>query len=176
MWLATRGLNFSKSKKHLLKLIISGYLLHLSSGLWHTGFALFAGICFRAHGLQNIKFNALWTLSFGYLMNLTIPRSGEVARATALYGVEKVPVDKSFGTIILERVVDLFFMMLFLLLTAIFKYEALISFYNYLTKQKENAPQQEQGFPWKWLIAGCIGLEPYCLLLFVKVTANFDIR
>jgi hypothetical protein len=37
-------------------------------------------------------------------MNLTIPRSGEVARATALYGVEKVPVDKSFGTIILERV------------------------------------------------------------------------
>ncbi len=57
--------------------------------------------------------NALWTLSFGYLMNLTIPRSGEVARATALYGVEKVPVDKSFGTIILERVVDLVCMGLF---------------------------------------------------------------
>jgi hypothetical protein len=35
--------------------------------------------------------NSLWSISFGYLMNLTIPRSGEVARATALYGVEKVP-------------------------------------------------------------------------------------
>jgi hypothetical protein len=63
----------------------------------------------------------LWSISFGYLMNLTIPRSGEVARATALYGVEKVPVDKSFGTIILERVVDLFCMMVFLGLTLLFK-------------------------------------------------------
>ena len=44
-------------------------------------------------------------------MNLTIPRSGELARSTVLYGVEKVPVDKSFGTIILERVVDLFCML-----------------------------------------------------------------
>jgi hypothetical protein len=63
-------------------------------------------------------------------MNLTIPRSGEVARATALYGVEKVPVDKSFGTIILERVVDLICMLGFLGLTLLFKYEAILSFYE----------------------------------------------
>ena len=62
-------------------------------------------------GYQISNSNSLWTISFGYLMNLTIPRSGELARSTALYGVEKVPVDKSFGTIILERVVDLFCML-----------------------------------------------------------------
>ena len=66
--------------------------------------------------------------SFGYLMNLTIPRSGELARATALFGVEKVPVEKSFGTIILERVVDLICMVGFLGLTLIFKYKAFIAF------------------------------------------------
>ena len=74
--------------------------------------------------------NAFWTLSFGYLMNLTIPRSGELARSTALFGVEKVPVEKSFGTIILERVVDLVCMGGFLLLTFIFKYDAIVAFYN----------------------------------------------
>jgi hypothetical protein len=63
-------------------------------------------------------------------MNLTIPRSGELARSTALYGVEKVPVDKSFGTIILERVVDLFCMLGFLVLTVVFKEDAIITFYQ----------------------------------------------
>jgi len=53
-----------------------------------------------------------------------------VARATALYGVEKVPVDKSFGTIILERVVDLICMLGFLGLTLIFKYDAILAFYK----------------------------------------------
>jgi hypothetical protein len=80
------------------------------------------------HNISNA--NSLWSISFGYLMNLTIPRSGEVARATALYGVEKVPVDQSFGTIILERVVDLVCMIAFLGLTLIFKYEAILSFYE----------------------------------------------
>jgi uncharacterized protein (TIRG00374 family) len=83
--------------------------------------------------------NSLWSISFGYLMNLTIPRSGEVARSTALYGVEKVPVDKSFGTIILERVVDLVCMGIFALLTLIFKYDALIAFYKSATEKKSSS-------------------------------------
>lgn len=47
-----------------------------------------------------------------------------------MYGVEKVPVDKSFGTIILERVVDLICMLGFLGLTLLFKYDAILSFYQ----------------------------------------------
>lgn len=172
MWLALRGLD-EKNRQGIKNAFVKA-----------NYFWIFAAFVFgiMAYWIRAIRWNmflepmgykisnsnALWTLSFGYLMNLTIPRSGEVARATALYGVEKVPVDKSFGTIILERVVDLFFMMLFLLLTAVFKYEALISFYNYLTKQKENTPQQEQGFPWKWLIVGCIGLGAVLFIAFRK--------
>ncbi len=81
-------------------------------------------------GHQISNSNSLWSISFGYLMNLTIPRSGEVARATALYGVEKVPVDQSFGTIILERVVDLVCMLCFLGLTLIFKGDVISSVYE----------------------------------------------
>ena len=60
-------------------------------------------------GYQISNSNSLWTISFGYLMNLTIPRSGELT-FYCFIRVEKVP-DKSFGTIILERVVIWFCML-----------------------------------------------------------------
>lgn len=131
LWLALRDFDFDIVKKSLAK----------ANYMWVVFAALFGVLAywFRAvrwnlllepmgHHISNS--NAFWTISFGYLMNLTIPRSGEVARATALYGVEKVPVDKSFGTIILERVVDLVCMMGFLGLTLIFKYDVILSFYQ----------------------------------------------
>ncbi|WP_415328735.1 lysylphosphatidylglycerol synthase transmembrane domain-containing protein [Chryseobacterium sp. MMS23-Vi53] len=131
LWFALKGLDFKVIQKSLSK-----------ANYWWVLFAACFGISaywFRAirwnlmlepmgHNISNS--NSLWSISFGYLMNLTIPRSGEVARATALYGVEKVPVDQSFGTIILERVVDLVCMIAFLGLTLIFKGEAIYSFYK----------------------------------------------
>ncbi len=131
LWLALRGFDFKVVQKSLAK----------ANYLWVAFAAVFALLAywFRAirwnlllepMGHKISSSNALWSLSFGYLMNLTIPRSGEVARATALYGVEKVPVDKSFGTIILERVVDLICMLGFLGLTLIFKYDAILAFYK----------------------------------------------
>lgn len=75
--------------------------------------------------------SGFWAISFAYFMNLTIPRSGEIARATSLYKMEKVPVDKSLGTIILERVIDLLFLGLFFLLALIFNAETLLSFFSF---------------------------------------------
>lgn len=75
--------------------------------------------------------SGFWAISFAYFMNLTIPRSGEVARATSLYKMENVPVDKSLGIILLERVIDLFFLSLFFLLALIFNAETLFSFFSF---------------------------------------------
>ncbi len=132
MWLALRGLELKK---------ITGYFAE-ANYFWVFAAAVFGVLAywFRAVrwnflleplGYKISNANSFWAISFGYLMNLTIPRSGELARSTALYGVEKVPVDKSFGTIILERVVDLLCMLGFLGLTLIFKYNAILSFYKY---------------------------------------------
>lgn len=131
LWLALKGLDFKVIQKSLAR---ANYLWVLFASVFGLSAYWFRAIRWNlmlepmGHHISNS--NALWSISFGYLMNLTIPRSGEVARATALYGVEKVPVDKSFGTIILERVVDLLCMIGFLGLTLIFKYEAILSFYK----------------------------------------------
>ena len=146
MWFALKGMEFKK---------IAGYFAK-ANYFWVFAAAFFGLLAywFRAvrwnlllepMGYKISNSNALWTISFGYLMNLTIPRSGELARSTALFGVEKVPVDKSFGTIILERVVDLVCMGGFLLLTLIFKYDAILSFYRYVTQEKSKTAEPESG-------------------------------
>ncbi|RXM37977.1 TIGR00374 family protein [Chryseobacterium sp. CH21] len=131
LWLALRGLDFKVIQKSLAKANYLWVLFASVFGLLAYWFrAIRWNLMLEPMGHRISNSNALWSISFGYLMNLTIPRSGEVARATALYGVEKVPVDKSFGTIILERVVDLVCMLGFLGLTFLFKYEAILSFFK----------------------------------------------
>lgn len=131
LWLALRDFDVEKAQKSLARANYLWVLFAAVFGVLAYWFrAVRWNLLLEPMGHSISTSNAFWTISFGYLMNLTIPRSGEVARATALYGVEKVPVDKSFGTIILERVVDLVCMLGFLGLTFIFKYDAILSFYE----------------------------------------------
>ena len=131
MWFALKGLDFTNIKASLAKANYLWVFAAMIFGLLAYWFrAVRWNLLLEPMGYQISNSNSLWTISFGYLMNLTIPRSGELARSTALYGVEKVPVDKSFGTIILERVVDLVCMLGFLALTLVFKYSAISAFYH----------------------------------------------
>ena len=90
--------------------------------------------------------SGFWAIAFAYFMNLTIPRSGEVARATSLYKMEKVPFEKSFGTVVLERVIDLLFLGLCFGLTLIFNYETFIKFVEIGNKEKAHKPTAEPSF------------------------------
>ena len=47
------------------------------------------------------------SVMIGYIINLTIPRSGELARAGYFSKYQKASADKVFGTIVVERVIDL---------------------------------------------------------------------
>jgi len=58
--------------------------------------------------------NTFLSLMIGYFANLAIPRLGEVSRCTILAKYEKIPFEKSFGTVIGERAFDLLtFLLLF---------------------------------------------------------------
>lgn len=51
-----------------------------------------------------------WALMTGYLVNLLIPRAGEVARCGVLNRSDDLQMGKLLGTVILERTVDLLFL------------------------------------------------------------------
>jgi glycosyltransferase 2 family protein len=54
-------------------------------------------------------------VTFGMLVNYAIPRLGEVSRALYVARNEKLSSSNIFGTVVLERIVDLFTMFVFLL-------------------------------------------------------------
>jgi len=76
---------------------------------------------------SNFKLNFLAVCS-SYLVNMTIPRSGEVSRALILTKYQKVPFDKCFGTIVAERVVDFFFLLSFIGMALFFQIDILKDF------------------------------------------------
>lgn len=72
------------------------------------------------------------SLMVGYLVNLVIPRGGEVSRCYNLYKLDKVPVEISFGTVVLERIVDLLCLIILVALSFLLESQKLIDFINTL--------------------------------------------
>lgn len=83
----------------------------------------------EAIGYKTKIANNFMAVSVAYLMNIFIPKSGEVSRAVILDKYENVPFQKGFGTIISERIVDLLFLLFFTALAFLIKFEIL---YDYI--------------------------------------------
>jgi uncharacterized protein (TIRG00374 family) len=81
-------------------------------------------------GFITSKRNTFFAVMVGYLANLAIPRLGEVSRCTILSRYENVPFEKSFGTVITERALDLIIFALLFLLNLGIQYSKFIEFIN----------------------------------------------
>lgn len=57
-------------------------------------------------GYMPSRSNAFFAVMIGYLVNMGVPRLGEIVKCTVLARYEKIPADKLIGTIILERIID----------------------------------------------------------------------
>ncbi len=77
--------------------------------------------------------NAILTVFIGYLANLGIPRSGEVLRATFLSNYENIPFQKTFGSIVTERIIDALIFFMLVLAGLIIQFETI---WNLLVKIK----------------------------------------
>lgn len=68
------------------------------------------------------------SLMIGYLVNLVIPRGGEVSRSLNLWKLEKVPAEVSFGTVVTERMVDVFCLLMLVAFSFWMEWEKLKDF------------------------------------------------
>jgi uncharacterized protein (TIRG00374 family) len=92
-----------------------------------------------ALGYKSSKINSVSAVSVGYFTNMFIPRAGEISRCTALNKVEKIPVDKLFGTILVERVLDFVFLIILFLLILILKFDLILQFFTELGLQSSGS-------------------------------------
>jgi len=81
--------------------------------------------------ITKFKYSFL-SLMVGYLVNLVIPRGGEVSRCYNLYKLDKIPPEISFGTVVVERIVDVLCLLVLVMLSFILESGKLIAFINTL--------------------------------------------
>lgn len=122
-----------------------------NANLWWVG--LMVVMMFVAHGSRAARWqmlleplgykpsfmnvnNAVW---LGYFANNLVPRLGEVTRCSQLYKSDNIPVDKSLGTVVTDRIFDVVTLFILLIVHFIIDFDRLWAFVNQqLTQNKGN--------------------------------------
>lgn len=92
------------------------------------------------------------SVMIGYIINLTVPRSGEFARAGFFAKKENLPFETVFGTIVAERVIDVVMLGIVTVTTYFLVGQEKI---QEITSTNQT---DEESFPWVLVIIGCIGV------------------
>lgn len=79
----------------------------------------------EAMGYSPHPANNFMSVMIGYIVNLALPRVGEVSRAAAISKYEGIPFQKSFGSILSERALDFIILLLITFTTLILQYDLL---------------------------------------------------
>ena len=78
----------------------------------------------------NVRFgNSVMAVFATYLINYTIPRAGEVARASILANYENVPFEKGIGTIVSERIADVLVVIGIIIITLFLQFDFIYGFF-----------------------------------------------
>ena len=105
-----------------------------------------------------------FTVCVSYLVNLTVPRSGEISRAALLKKYEDVPFDKAFGTIVAERIVDLLIFFLFVFIGFVSQFDKI---YQFLLS--ENVSFQSL------IITAIVGVFLFLVFILIWIYAEWQI-
>ena len=143
-------MNIIKILKIIIPLILGGFLVWYSltivspseliqyfkdANYWWIALGLVFGILSHLSRAYRWKFlleplgykpkflNSTLALLVAYLMNIFLPRAGEVTRAAVMSNYEKIPFEKGFGTIVAERIADLIMMLIIISITLLIQFD-----------------------------------------------------
>ncbi|WP_298779708.1 lysylphosphatidylglycerol synthase transmembrane domain-containing protein [uncultured Polaribacter sp.] len=143
-------MNFKKIIKIIIPLILGGFLVWYSltivspeelaeyfknANYWWIALGLFFGVLSHLSRAYRWKYlleplgykpkftNSALAVLIAYLVNLFLPRAGEVSRAALMANYEKIPFEKGFGTIVAERIADLIMMLIIISITLFIQFD-----------------------------------------------------
>lgn len=129
LWLAFRGQDLSKIVSELKNAnyswvfvsIIVSLIAHYIRGLrWK--------MLVKPLGYSPSNFNMFNAVMVGYLANLAVPRMGEVSRCGVLTKTDEVPLQSLIGTVIIERIIDVIFLLGILVLSILIEFNTIKDF------------------------------------------------
>lgn len=71
--------------------------------------------------------NSFFSVMIGYMVNLLVPRLGEISRSIYFSRYEKISFDKTLGTIIAERIADFVILLSIMGITLMLQYDLIVS-------------------------------------------------
>lgn len=114
-------------------------------------------------GYQPRLINAFMTTFVGYFTNLGLPRMGEVIRAGLMAQYERIAVEKVFGTVAVDRMVDVLSIFIVTGLAFIFDYDRIWQFVNSYVNLGDKFGNSSNFLLMLLLIAVGFGLVVYLL-------------
>ena len=129
LYLVLRGKDLNKmledlrsaEYKYLLASMIFGYAAYVFRALRWL-------LLLKTMNYNTNVSHATHAVAAGYFANIIFPRAGEIVRCTSLYKVTGIPVNKLFGTVLLERAIDLVMLFACIAVGFVMKYNELSSF------------------------------------------------
>ncbi len=111
--------------------------------------------------------NSFYAVLIGYMMNYIIPRAGEVSRCAAISKTDDVPVEKSLGSVVTERLVDMAILVLVLGLIFLMQFDLISNFISTaLNSQNKQIANNEM--PIKWIVTAVVLLSGVLLFILRK--------
>lgn len=113
-WLSLRNIPTDTLLENMLAVDPFWFAIALAIGiLSHIIRALRWNMLLEPANYRVKPLHAIMAVLSGYFLNILLPRTGEIARCGLVVKTDKVPANVGIGTVVVERVVDMAFLMLF---------------------------------------------------------------
>lgn len=167
LYFAFDGINFDELKDHLSKAnylwvglsLIMGYSAVISRGYRWL-------ILLQPLGYKPRLWSSIHAVSFGYMFNIFVPRGGELGRCGVMSRQENIPVDKLFGTVILERVVDFVFLIVIVGIAFILNIDNFFGMFETKILEPSQTEADNTGLQIKLILGGIILAVAALMLIF----------
>lgn len=136
LWLALKGQDFDQIARELNKVDYRwGFLVLLASFVGHISRAARWKLLLQplqdSDSPQKLSLgNIWWAMMFGYLVNLGVPRLGELSRCMAVHRSERLRFESVLGTVVAERAIDIFCLFSLLVFTFFYQFQVVSSFFK----------------------------------------------
>jgi len=94
----------------------------------HVSRTLRWGLMIEPIGHKPRFINTFLAVMVGYLMNMALPRMGEISRCGVLSRYEKISFTKLFGTVVAERLIDVVSLLILLVIVIFLQFGQMIGF------------------------------------------------
>ena len=166
-----REQNIDKTIDYLLNADYRWVLLSVIASLFsHLSRAWRWVISLRPLGHNARLVTAFMGVMFGYVVNMAVPRLGEVARCGLLKRTDNVPISQSFGAVVAERALDLMMLTITIIIGLFLEFDKIKSYVLDHIQSPENLTLK--------IVIGCIllaGALTLTILYFIFRNRLHDI-